>query len=673
MADEFQYLASIIEGAPEGGIIQLEPGVYKLSCPLVISKPVTLIGSGMKDTTITCGGLGCAAMVEGQVTFEYTDDVPGCVAIIEGQGTFTAADLTFEYTGDLPGDVVIVKKDEFKFSNCCFRGGKKVEGKTITGIGLVITGNSSGQVQNCTFEQNELYGIEVSGMSRVTLQKNLCRQNGTAGIVINGNAQAVVEGNCCRDNKIGIGFGDHAGGVARNNQCLENHAAGILVRNKAEPVLEGNICQKNQIVGIIFHDDSAGIAKGNDCSGNDTGIQVDGTASPLLEGNTCRENERGGIEYRNSGGGTANGNSCQKNQVGIFFAEKSKGIARSNECRENQIGIYVGVEAQPELEQNICSENSEMGILFEGRAAGKASNNECIGNFTSGIHVRGEANPLLDGNNCRLSNFGIAFDGDARGTARHNNCTMNEIGIFVVGKAQPWLEQNRCNGNGRSGITFKNASAGTAVGNECFGNEETGIIIMNDAKPHLESNKCTGNKNGIIICHTARPQLKDNICSNNQSKNMVDVRENLPQVQRVGSGGEKEEGLSTEIRGEVERVFQGLYKLRILRDSGDRQQKAEFVQEYGINDPVLLFGLGLIGLPGKAATEALDLLYETVKYAELFEFKDIYPAEACFFYTKITEIEKKYNVSMRDKAFLEYLLSYVVRYNQVCHELDHKE
>jgi parallel beta-helix repeat protein len=287
----FRSLEEAVQQVRPGAVIYLKAGIYRLKHPLVIDKPLTLIGEGMETTRIVCDG-------------------EGCVVEFSGDGLFSARDLAFVHEGTKWGDAVRANKGEVQFYHCLFTGGVWDEVNQRGGGGLWLYGTARGDVRECVASGNEGTGIQVSG-----------------------EAQPTLEGNTCRENKQdGIAYFGSASGTARNNLCTANKFHGIGVNEQAQPTLEGNTCRENQWSGIAYFGSASGTARNNLCTANKFhGIGVNEQSQPTLEGNTCRENEWSGIAYFGSASGTARNNLCTANKFH---------------------GIGVNEQAQPTLEGN---------------------------------------------------------------------------------------------------------------------------------------------------------------------------------------------------------------------------------------------------------------------------------------------------------------------------------
>jgi parallel beta-helix repeat protein len=242
---DFRNLEEAVQKAQSGTTIHLKAGIYRLKRPLVIDKPLTLIGEGMETTRIVCDG-------------------EECVVKFSGDGLFSARDIAFVHEGNRWADVVTADRGEVSFIRCLFTGGVWDEANKRGGDGLWLFGMVGGRIEACQAIGNDLNGIEVSGQ-----------------------AQPTLEGNTCRENKsCGIAYFENSAGVARQNICIGNGIHGIYVGGQAQPTLEGNTCRENKDSGIAYFGNSAGVARQNICADNAINdIYVAPTAQPILKDN----------------------------------------------------------------------------------------------------------------------------------------------------------------------------------------------------------------------------------------------------------------------------------------------------------------------------------------------------------------------------------------------------
>jgi parallel beta-helix repeat protein len=112
----------------------------------------------------------------------------------------------------------------------------------------------------------------------------------------------------------------------------------------------------------------------------------------------------------------------EKGGSGLFLYGDTVGSIEACRMEGNGLhGIHVGGQAAPVLEGNICSENGEGGIAYLGESGGLARQNQCTRNGIHGIGVSDQAAPTLEGNVCSENEqAGIAYLEEAGGLARQN-------------------------------------------------------------------------------------------------------------------------------------------------------------------------------------------------------------------------------------------------------------
>lgn len=308
-----------IRDAPSGAILRLSPGIYDLgNRPLVIDKPLTLVGAGMDETLLIGTG-------------------ERYVAYFSGTGPFIVATLSFEHQGQQWAHVVEITGGVIDVQQCRFVGG--VLDKKRGGSGLCLSGETTGVVIGCEAIRNMLSGIQVQEQAQPTLGANICHKNQTCGIFYRGSAS----------------------GIARQNTCTGN-GSGIAVVEQAQPMIGANTCCENTYSGIEYFNSACGVARQNTCTGNGTaGINVQGQAQPMLEANICTGNAYNGILVQGQAQPTLEANACHKNTYsGIRYIDSAGGVVRSNQCSSNGVsGIYIASTACPTIIlDNRCQGNS---------------------------------------------------------------------------------------------------------------------------------------------------------------------------------------------------------------------------------------------------------------------------------------------------------------------------
>lgn len=368
-----------------GGEIVLQAGEYRFNQPIVIIKPLSLIGAGMEKTVLILTG--------DKFCIQY-----------RGSGLFVMRNLAVRYEGTNIVDAVSINAGQVQIIGCAVSGAARVEGK-IGSAGISTYGSARVLVQDSLIFANEL-GIAVCDKSFASVQYTECQEN-TDGIVVFNEARADVRFSTCKLNRAkGIVAQDKARLYALSNTCEENGTSGIWVTEKARATLRRNACRFNS-----FH-----------------GIEVSGESSCTAEENICENNYYSGIVLFNKARGEIRNNNCRNNGL--------HGIAAENES-------YLVADT------NLCENNRENGISNFGSATGVIRRNRCLRNGLHGISTNEFSDFVIENNFCESnSSSGIYLSGNFTGTISGNNCKNNEYGIYVEKNAAPTVKNtNRWENN----------------------------------------------------------------------------------------------------------------------------------------------------------------------------------------------------------------------------------
>ena len=299
--------------ARTGGVLRLGEGRFDVNGALSLSNDLEIIGAGADKTIIVSSAEGYVLRLSNM--------------------RFKATDVSVQHTSGQWANVIVAHDSQVDIQGASVSGA--VWDRTINqgGMGLWLSGSSSGKIFQSTFENNQLHGIYVSETSEPILERNLVRNNGQNGLLFLGNSS----------------------GIATSNVLEDNGLHGISVGGQARPSLENNSLRGNGETGITYFDSATGISFANLSEGNGSyGISVVGRSEPRVEQNTLRSNTKTGLFYAGDSGGVAKGNLISANQVN---------------------GITINDNAQLELTDNRIDGNFWYGVYFDGNRQLDLSNN----------------------------------------------------------------------------------------------------------------------------------------------------------------------------------------------------------------------------------------------------------------------------------------------------------
>jgi len=256
---KFPSLNALVHNTPEGGVLQLLSGEYRLTEFLVIDKPITIAGSWAGGRTRIV-----AQKKEKHGQFNTKSTGERALIVFKGNGLFALRELEIFSEYEQGMDLVRVEGGRIEFEECSFRFAKmEKDGREARfGTGLRLTGNTGGTVNHCCFSQNATDGISLEDDVRVYLMHNKCWLNGGSGIVYRGKSS----------------------GGCRENDCSSNKGAGIELHDRSAPLLICNSCSDNG-QGVALYDEAAPIVRQNRIERNNGGIVVHDAAAPVLESN----------------------------------------------------------------------------------------------------------------------------------------------------------------------------------------------------------------------------------------------------------------------------------------------------------------------------------------------------------------------------------------------------
>ena len=261
----------LVRRVQEGGTVKVAAGRYVLDTPLRLTQGLALIGEGVDKTHIV-------SSAENYVLHYSSEE------------NLTLDGISFEHVGELRASVVVVASGSVDIRNSRFSGGKNGDRVcesddfcTYSGQGLLIRGNTTGNIQGNQLENNH-NGIQISDTAAPRVQNNIIRNNTgvgvayfdqAAGLLINSNviefneshgvstssAQPTIQGNEIRNNAgAGIELSSNwfSGFVSRvpinGNTILNNGLYGIIVQGAFESTIGGNIIQGNELGATMFYE-----------------------------------------------------------------------------------------------------------------------------------------------------------------------------------------------------------------------------------------------------------------------------------------------------------------------------------------------------------------------------------------------------------------------------------
>lgn len=116
-------------------------------------------------------------------------------------------------------------------------------------IGAALHGSRQGRIQNCSFVDNQEYGLQLIKSHNCTLQGNAVQSNDRGIYLAGSNYCSLQENNVSDNREDGFSLLQLAYATIRNNTALRN-SQGIYVQSSRNISLAGNILGKNSRFGL---------------------------------------------------------------------------------------------------------------------------------------------------------------------------------------------------------------------------------------------------------------------------------------------------------------------------------------------------------------------------------------------------------------------------------------
>lgn len=230
-------LQELVDSCDEGETVALPAGEF--SGPLVISKSVSIIGSGPEETMITAPRSASAivAVVGEQPITVVIEDVQ----IRGAEGDESGDDSTER--GVCHG-ILATGQGHLVLHAVLIRD--------VSGHGIYLQGVWYGLIESSTIQGNRECGILLERSSSTTITRSLISGNGEDGIRIEHTVSALIEHNRIVENdEHGIVLGDLARAMAELNLLRGNHEDGVHITGGARAELFFNEIVDNSRYGIF--------------------------------------------------------------------------------------------------------------------------------------------------------------------------------------------------------------------------------------------------------------------------------------------------------------------------------------------------------------------------------------------------------------------------------------
>lgn len=353
-----EELVAALAVAGSGSVIRLAAGEFRVVEPLVMLRPVTLVGAGRGRTVIT------STAAEGAL-------------VLSTDGDAVLRDLTV--AGGSGASVVLVAGGGYVLDRV------GIEGAPGGGYGIVLRPSSGPLLASGT--RRELTDVEVRGTPG-------------GGVVVAGSETPTLRGITVEDTA-GCGLCWIESGAGRaEDVTITGAQVGVRVDDDAAPLVRGAGISGSQ-VGIAFTGRGAPRITGAAVIGGATGIQVTGDGAGSVEDTTVADASEVGVRVSDAArvvltGVTVTGPSPvgialvgesrpsisgvgvrTEGEVGLIWAESAAGSATGLLVSGPRLAVQLSDDASPTFEGVTVETATAGALLANGRSAGQVAGLTC--------------------------------------------------------------------------------------------------------------------------------------------------------------------------------------------------------------------------------------------------------------------------------------------------------
>ena len=328
---------------PPLSIILIKPGTYKEDQPIVINRPIQIIGvvEGKQRPIINLGAGGFKVETQDCAIIKGLDirsnEVKTVIDITQGEVSIEDCEINSSEDG-----ISVSKTSHVMISNCkitgCMKAGIHVAGGENSCVirkvlihecttGISIFNEANPLINDCTITQCGI-GLFVSEKGRGCISDSIISSNKKPGILT------------------------HSGGnpVLSNTRIVDGNSNGVFVRSKGRGIFVGCEVSKNLLPGIASCEGGDPLViSSNICDGKNAGVFVYDNGKGIFKQCTIRDNTMPGIEVRASGNPIVVGCEVSRGQSnGIYIHNKGGGFFAQTRVTENTLpGVAIRTTGNP--------------------------------------------------------------------------------------------------------------------------------------------------------------------------------------------------------------------------------------------------------------------------------------------------------------------------------------
>lgn len=351
-------LVDVLATAGSGSTIRIAAGTYALATPLVVLRPLTLVGAG--DGT-----------EPGSPVTRITSRAAGATLVAATGGNLVISDLSVEHGGPQPASVIVVAGGGYRFERMRVTGGRAQDG--AGGYGIVLRSASS--------------PLTPTGDSRALTDVTLADNQGGGLVIAGAEKPAITRARVSDTSGCGLCWVESAGGTATDSSVTQA-MIGVRIDNEAGPTVT-NVRVKDVPVGIALTGSGAPQLNDSHITGATIGVQVTGSGNARLAGSRVEGADEIGIRLSGTSQTTLEGSQVSgrtkvgiatvadavstitggqvtsTGDVGVIWGERARGSASGVVVRGSQLGVQIAGESDVAL-TDVTADRAKAAALLAG-------------------------------------------------------------------------------------------------------------------------------------------------------------------------------------------------------------------------------------------------------------------------------------------------------------------
>ena len=336
--------------------------------------------------------------------------------------------------GQGSGNCIEIKNSDtyFVIQNCSIYN----SGSPLTNAGIKLDNVDNSQLinNNCSDNNNNLYGIQLDSSNNNTLSGNTASNNNNPGISLYFSNNNTLSGNIACNNSEGISLY-----CCNNNTLSENlmyfckiKFTGSLVEMASHSIDDTNLVNNKP---VYYYVNELGLGSSNFTNAGQI-ILISCNNSKISRLNISDGSE---IYLWNSDNNTISGNTASNNIYGIYLYYSDNNNLSGNTANNNFCGIYLLSSNNNTLSGNAAINNSYYGIQLWNSDNNAISGNIISNNSYAGINLGYSNNNTLLGNTISNNSNGTRLDSNSNNNKIVlNHFINNEINAEDYGINNTW-------------------------------------------------------------------------------------------------------------------------------------------------------------------------------------------------------------------------------------------